>query len=190
MSTKILSEILPSQPVYICMTDILKIHTSSSETWSPLPPILWNVMQQGCIVWHPKEQPWRRHHNLASSSSSSSSSSKNMHLPNKLTDCHVGPFTDHSHSAFKSHRTTSFSPSVITFSQAAFISFTSDISHPIVSISLAKSVITWGGYGMWVTKLSAYHVTKIHVYTIITDLTPTSIVFYFYSASIRSWAIS
>ena len=180
MSTKILSEILPSQPVYICMTDILKIHTSSSETWSPLPPIFWNVMQQGCIVWHP---------NLASSSSSSSSS-KNMHLPNKLTDCHVGPFTDYSHSAFKSHRTTSFSPSVITFSQAAFISFTSDISHPIVSISLAKSIITWGGYGMWVTKLSAYHVTKIHVYTIITDLTPTSIVFYFYSASIRSWAIS
>lgn len=109
---------------------------------------------------------------------------KNMHIPNKLTDCHVGPFTDYSHSAFKSHRTTSFSPSVITFSQAAFISFTSDISHPIVNISSAKSIITWGGNGLWVTKLSAYHVTKIHAYTIITDLTPTSIVFYLYSASI------
>ena len=74
--------------------------------------------------------------------------------------------------------------SVVAIKQTTFISLAFYTSQPERTFAGPKGATTWGGNSLWVTKLSAYHVTYVDIEAVITDCAPCSIVFDFYSSSI------
>ena len=111
-------------------------------------------------------------------------------VAHELTVCNAAVFTNNACKVI-SLITYIWSPRLeIAFSKTAFISLAFNIIQPERTIPRAERVTTWRGNGSWVAKLSAYHVTHIDSQVSITKRAPGSVVIYFYSASVWSWAIS
>ena len=105
----------------------------------------------------------------------------------ELTVCYVGVFTNDA-CKVKWRKTYIWRADlVIAFSKTAFISLAFNIIQPERIIPTAKRVTTWGGNGLWVAKLPAYHVTHIDSQV---SITKRAAVIQFHSASIWSWAIN
>ena len=76
----------------------------------------------------------------------------------------------------------------LAIKQTAFVSLAFYTSQPERASTDPKGATAWDCNGLWITKLSAYHVTHVDIEAVITDRTPCSIVFDFYSPSISSGA--